>query len=448
VALHEAASHEGQPYLVMDFVEGQSFAEALSGEPLRPRRVAEILHDVASALGHAHAHGIVHRDLKPGNILIDRDGVARLTDFGLALDLEVDGNISVEGQLIGTPLFFNPEQAVGDREGTGPHSDVFSFGAVIYYALSGRHPFKATSYTELLAAVVSRDPEPLRAHVPSLHADLEAIAFKCLEKDPALRYQNGAEVAADLKRFLDGRAIVARPLTWRERAWRWARRNRVVAGALGVSAGALAVAVVAGALVLRERALAIERAERVEVLLVGAASGALGAQPGDFEDALYELVRNADAQTPALLVARLDAVSVRLGEVERALLGEAGVPATGERGAIDGLEEALAAKASWTLGESLEPPVRAALGQAASRIERREYGRRTGGAAPRSIRQITGSRQLTELGAELDVARLACEALGRLEPTGEAVEAMARYLSVENDELRATVAGLALVRLG
>ncbi len=272
VSVHEVGDHRGAPFLVMDLVEGGTLEDACE-QRWSGRRVAGVVRDVAGALAHAHAAGIVHRDVKPGNVLLDADGRPHLTDFGLAVDLEERKRLTLSGQLVGTPLYASPEQAKGERGAAGPLSDVYSLGAVMYHVLVGRPPFDAPTLLGVLGKVVSEEPAPPREVRVAIHADLETITLKCMEKEPARRYADAAALAADLTRFLDGEPIEARPLNRRVRAWRWARRHRALAVGAVFAGAALAGLAVAGAIgvtwsygrIRRERDRAMEAERRAIV---------------------------------------------------------------------------------------------------------------------------------------------------------------------------------------
>jgi tetratricopeptide (TPR) repeat protein len=241
VQVHEIGEHEGSPFIVLELVEGESFEALLERSPLSPRRVAEIVRGIALALAHAHAQGVIHRDVKPGNVLIDREGAPRLMDFGLARNALISEKLTRAGQMIGTPAYMAPEQVVGDGTKQGPQTDVYGLGAVLYRALAGRPPFEASTLDALACRIVAEDALPLRKLDARVHADLETIALRCLEKEPARRYSSAAAVAEDLRRFLDGEPIRARPIGGIERALRIARKNRLAV------ALALALVVVAAA---------------------------------------------------------------------------------------------------------------------------------------------------------------------------------------------------------
>ncbi len=237
VGIHEVGEQDGRPFLVMELVDGDAFDQLVEREgKLPPRRAAEIVRDLAVALAHAHAQGVIHRDLKPQNVLIGRDGHPRLVDFGLARTIDADSQLTRSGQLIGTPQYVSPEAANGDVAVMGPRSDVFGLGGILYWALTGRPPFEGSSVLEIISRVFNEDPEPARSIDPTVHIDLETIAARCLEKRPEQRYGSADEVAAELGRFVDGEAILARPLGRGARAARWARRHpaRLAALALGV----------------------------------------------------------------------------------------------------------------------------------------------------------------------------------------------------------------------
>jgi WD40 repeat protein len=251
VAVHEVGSEGGRPYLVMDYVKGECFEDLLTHQDLSTRRIVEIMAGVARGLGHAHAAGVLHRDVKPGNVIVDEGGSAKLADFGLARDADAGQGLTRTGQILGTPLFLSPEQAIGKNSATGPTSDVFALGGVLYYALTGQPPFPAEGLMELVHKILDEDPTPPSELAPQVGRDLETIVLTCLAKEPKRRYSDGDVVAKELERFLRGEAIQARPLTGIERFQRAARRNRALSAVVVVSlllVGALLAAGAAGAL--------------------------------------------------------------------------------------------------------------------------------------------------------------------------------------------------------
>ncbi len=201
---------------------------------------------VALAVHAAHEAGIVHRDLKPSNILLMHDGSPKIADFGLAKLLGDDAARTISGQVLGTPSYMAPEQAEGRSRDVGPAADIYALGAILYHALTGRPPFLGASAMETMKLAVSTEAVPPRHQRPEIPRDLETITLKCLEKDPRRRYAEATALALDLRRFLEGRPIAARPVGPLGRAWRWCRRNPPLAA----TAAALLLTLVFGTPVL------------------------------------------------------------------------------------------------------------------------------------------------------------------------------------------------------
>jgi len=242
VAIHEVGVHEGQHYFAMDLVDGPNLAQLLHNGPLPAKRAAGYVKVIAEAIHFAHTRHILHRDLKPSNVLIDANDRPRVTDFGLAENLANDSDLTVTGQVCGSPSFMPPEQASGQRQKVGVTSDVYSLGAILYHALTGRPPFTGQSVADTLKQVENTEPMAPRLLNSSVPRDLETICLRCLEKEPTHRYASAQEVAEELGRFLRGEEIRARPLRRSERVSRWCRRNPVVASLTA----AIVVSVVAG----------------------------------------------------------------------------------------------------------------------------------------------------------------------------------------------------------
>jgi WD40 repeat protein len=229
VPIYEVGTHDGHQYYSMAFVDGQSLAQKLSGGPMPPRHAACLVKSLAAAVQYAHERGVIHRDLKPANILLDQDGNPRITDFGLAKTLRDDHGLTATGEVMGTPSYMPPEQASGQLDRIGPPTDVYALGAILYCLLTGRPPFQASNAADTLFQVQFQDPIPPRHLNPVLPRDLETIALKCLQKEPARRYASAGLLGSDLNHFLAGWPISAQPIGLFERLARWCRRNPVIA---------------------------------------------------------------------------------------------------------------------------------------------------------------------------------------------------------------------------
>ena len=262
VPIYDIGRHGDQPFYAMALIDGVSLHEVVRDGPLPPRTAAEVVRRLAETMAVVHQRGIVHRDLKPSNVLLapaGADGIAmnhdstgsgrfepKITDFGLAkqTDLE-DSGMTESGQVLGTPSYMPPEQAAGDAN-VGPLADVYSLGAVLYCLLTGRPPFQAAHVLDTLAAVRNDEPVPPRRLNAAVPKDLETVTLKCLGKRPAERYGSAAALAADLKRFLSGQPIAARPVTRAERLIKWVRRHPTATGLIAATVVALVALGAAG----------------------------------------------------------------------------------------------------------------------------------------------------------------------------------------------------------
>ena len=229
VGIHEIGEHEGQQYFVMSLIEGRDLARLSQTGPLPARRAAELVAAVADAVQHAHERGVLHRDLKPSNVLVDAAGAPHVTDFGLARRLDVDSSLTLSGQVIGTPGYVPPEHATGRSREASPASDIYGLGAILYHLLTGRAPFIAESPTAVLRQVEELEPVPPRLLNPVVPRDLDTVTLKTLAKEPGRRYASARELAEELRRYLRGEAVRARPTPPAERLWRWARKRPIVA---------------------------------------------------------------------------------------------------------------------------------------------------------------------------------------------------------------------------
>lgn len=249
VPVHEVGRSETFPYIVSEFIEGVTLADWLGTRRLGFRESAELIALVADAVDHAHHHGVIHRDIKPSNIILERVEASdsahssagrasvaasgdwgsqefrpRLMDFGLAHRDEGEITVTVEGQPLGTPAYMSPEQARGDAHRVDGRSDVCSLGVILYELLAGELPFRGNSRM-LLHQVLTEEPRAPRRFNDRIPRDLETITLKCMAKEPSRRYGSAAELAADLRRWLAGEPIVARPIGRFGRAYRWCRRK-------------------------------------------------------------------------------------------------------------------------------------------------------------------------------------------------------------------------------
>jgi eukaryotic-like serine/threonine-protein kinase len=236
VAIHEVGVHEGQHYFAMDYVPGPSLAHLAGGRPLPAQQVARYAQQIAEALHYAHEHGILHRDIKPSNVLIDSEDQPHITDFGLAKRLQGDSELTVTGQILGSPPYMPPEQVQGKRAKLSRATDIYGMGAMLYHLLTGRPPFVAQEIAQIIQLVLNTEPLPPRQLNGSVPRDLETICLKCLEKDPSRRFATARDLADELSRFLNHEPIRTRPIGPAGRVWRWCQRKPALAAAVGLAA--------------------------------------------------------------------------------------------------------------------------------------------------------------------------------------------------------------------
>ena len=230
------ATEDGLPFFSMKFAPGGSLLDARPTFRNAPRRAAELVAKVARAVDYAHSTGILHRDLKPGNILLDGRGEPLVSDFGLAKWLDASSDLTCTLTVFGTPGYIAPEQAQNAAADLTPAIDIYSLGAILFELLSGRPPFLGEHAIAVIRQAHETSAPRLRSVVPNSSRDLETICARCLEREPAMRYQSAAALAEDLERWLEGRTITARPVTVPTHLWRWSRRNPALATSLiGIS---------------------------------------------------------------------------------------------------------------------------------------------------------------------------------------------------------------------
>ncbi|MBA3960327.1 MAG: protein kinase [Chthoniobacterales bacterium] len=230
--IHEVGeSEDGLPFFSMKFAAGGSLRAAAAAFRDRPNECVKLIAKVARAIAYAHGEGILHRDLQPGNILLDARGEPMVSDFGLAKWLTSESDLTRTFTSFGTPGFIAPEQAESAAADLTPAADVYSLGAILFGLLAKRPPFVGANVLSVVRQAAAEPAPKLRTLAPALDRDLETICARCLEREPKARYQSAAGLAEDLERWLEGRPILARPLSAPARLWRWSRRNPILSSA-------------------------------------------------------------------------------------------------------------------------------------------------------------------------------------------------------------------------
>jgi tRNA A-37 threonylcarbamoyl transferase component Bud32 len=317
VQVYEIGEHDGLPYFSLEFVDGSNLGQKAGRQPQPPRDAARLVETLARAAHYAHERGVVHRDLKPANVLLTADGTPKVADFGLAKCLDDEDGSTRTGSVLGTPSYMAPEQALGRHRDVGRATDVYALGAILYELLVGRPPFLAATMLDTVEQVRTEEPLPPTRLQPKLPRDLETICLKCLQKDARKRYASAEELAEDLRRFLAGEPIKARPVGAAGRLWRWCRRNPRVAG-LSAAVALLLLTVTAGALVF---AYQIDRKQRETEQARADAVAASAVAEQNAERAQAESRRADDnaRQAVARYNLALDALNVVVGKVQTEL---------------------------------------------------------------------------------------------------------------------------------
>jgi serine/threonine protein kinase/tetratricopeptide (TPR) repeat protein len=242
VPIYEVGERDGSCYFSMKLVEGGQLDAVIKREPMPIRRAVELIAKVARTVHYAHEHGILHRDIKPGNILLDQKGEPHLTDFGLARLTETESTVTRTMEVLGTPSYMAPEQAVGNNATVSSVTDVYGLGAVLYQLLTGQPPFAGGTTYETIKLLLDTEPRQPRLLNPKIDRDLSTICVKCLEKDPKRRYSSALALAEDLERWLKHESILARHTGILTRGRKWVRRNPtsalLVASLVGLAAAA------------------------------------------------------------------------------------------------------------------------------------------------------------------------------------------------------------------
>jgi serine/threonine protein kinase len=225
VSIYEVGERDGSCYFSMRFVEGGQLDQVIKRKPMSIRQAAELISTVARTVHYAHEHGILHRDIKPGNILLDAKGEPLLTDFGLARLVEAESTVTRTKEVMGTPSYMAPEQAVGNNAAVSSATDVYGLGAVLYQLLTGHPPFAGGTTYETIKLVLDTEPRQPRLLNPKIDRDLSAICLKSLEKDPKRRYSSALALAEDLEHWLRHEPILAKPSGFFTHSRKWVRRN-------------------------------------------------------------------------------------------------------------------------------------------------------------------------------------------------------------------------------
>src|SRR2546423_4482851 len=241
VPIHEVGERDGSCYFSMKFIEGGQLDEVVRREPMTIRRAVELIAKVARIVHYAHEHRILHRDIKPGNILLDQKGEPHLTDFGLARLVETESTVTRTMEVLGTPSYMAPEQAMGNNAQLTSATDVYGLGAVFYQLLTGHPPFAGGTTYETIRLLLDTEPRQPRLWNPKIDRDLSTICLKCLEKDPKRRCSSALALAEDLERWLKHEPILARRIGVITRGGKWVRRNPT-SGLLAASLIALTAA--------------------------------------------------------------------------------------------------------------------------------------------------------------------------------------------------------------
>jgi tRNA A-37 threonylcarbamoyl transferase component Bud32/tetratricopeptide (TPR) repeat protein len=310
VQIFHIGEYQSKLYLALEYVDGLTLAKALAGIPQPTHEAAKLVEKLARAVDHAHSRGVVHRDLKPANVLLTAEGEPKITDFGLAR-MEDNSTRTEVGGFVGTLAYMAPEQAGPGSAVVGAPADIHALGVILYESLTGQPPYRAETPGEIVQKVLFEPVVPASFRRPEVPRDLDAICLKCLEKVPSHRYATAAELAEDLRRFLDGRPTLARPVRPAVRAWRWCRRNPKLAAVSATLAATVLIA--AAAFIVQTYRHNIQLLAEVKRTAAKAAESSRN----------YQQARKAIAAMLARLSDARLAGSPRLIELRRKLQGDA-----------------------------------------------------------------------------------------------------------------------------
>ncbi len=353
--IYDVGEWRNQPYIALQYIAGEALSDCYRKLGLEEK--AHLLREVAEGLHAAHRLGLLHRDIKPANIMVERcaDGHLQpyVMDFGLARVQETSG-VTQTGMIVGTPAYMAPEQARGDQSAVDRRSDVYSLGATLYEILTGKRPFEAKSSMDVLVAILSEDPKPLRQLIPGLPADLESITLKCLEKDPGKRYDSAQALADDLGRFLDGEPIKARQIGPLQRLQRRIRKYPVASALI---TGSILLALLLGAWGLRTALRAREQADLAQRF----------GQDAEQIDAILRyghLLPMHDLKAEkAMVVERMESITMRMGQLGTLAQGPGSTALGRGHLALGNLPEARKdLERAWNSGQR-SPETASALGQ-------------------------------------------------------------------------------------
>ena len=239
IPVYEYGQIDGENVIVYEFVQGATLKSYINDPDSRSlEKTLNIIREIASGLDYAHRQGIIHRDIKPDNILLDPEGHPHIADFGCARSIEDDTNLTIDGSILGTPMYMSPEQASGKANEADGRTDIWSLGIMLFEMVSGEKPFKG-QLSDLLFAIRNNDAPPLRKIDREISVDIETICQKCLTRDPSQRFQTAQAVADELTRYLNGQPIESRRIGPLIRGWMWAKRNQTIASLATATAATL-----------------------------------------------------------------------------------------------------------------------------------------------------------------------------------------------------------------